>query len=293
MAKILWNGIKFVLSYCLTTFVIIIAVCFYLTRQVNSTEIDVTQYEVCSDKIDSPVRIVQLSDLHDNTDIEHIASLVNENTPDIIVTTGDMFDSSRSDLANTLSLYENLRAYTNCPIFYIAGNHETGKPELLAKLCENLKLLNVTTLKNECVTLNVNGNNINVIGFDNAAKYSAGTMNSIQADNTNYNVVLCHFPENFDKLLTSEELYYGQELSFDMNLILSGHAHGGQFRLAGYGLYAPNQGLFPKWTSGIHSLTDNEFLIISRGLGNSSFPIRINNNPEIVVVDIKPNETTK
>lgn len=288
MIKILWNGIKFALSYCLTTCVLLIALFFFLTGQINSTAIDVTHYEISSEKIEEPLRIVQLSDLHDNTDIEHIVSLVRENNPDMIVTTGDMFDASRPDLKNTISLYQQLRADTDYPIFYITGNHETGKPELLATLCAELSNLNVTVLQNECVPITVNGNDLNVIGFDNNAKYSAKLMENIQADNSRYNVVLCHFPENFDKLLTSEELYYGQSLPFDMNLILSGHAHGGQLRLAGYGLYAPNQGLFPQWTSGIHSLTDSESLIISRGLGNSSFPIRINNNPEIVVVDIKP-----
>ncbi len=90
-----------------------------------------------------------------------------------------------------------------------------------------------------------------------------------------YNILLSHRPEYFDVYVSS-----------DIDLIFSGHAHGGQFVLPFIGgLFAPGQGFFPEYTSGAHN-TDNTTLIISRGLGNSLFPLRINNPPEIIIAEL-------
>jgi predicted MPP superfamily phosphohydrolase len=92
----------------------------------------------------------------------------------------------------------------------------------------------------------------------------------------NYTVLLSHRPE----LAVVYDRY-------DVDLVLCGHAHGGQFRLPLIGgLYAPDQGFFPKYTAGIYEMTDMT-MVVSRGLGNSAFPLRFNNRPEIVVVTLK------
>jgi predicted MPP superfamily phosphohydrolase len=73
-----------------------------------------------------------------------------------------------------------------------------------------------------------------------------------------------------------------------MDLVLSGHAHGGQFRLPFVGgLFAPNQGFFPEYDSGLY--TDGQTqMIVSRGVGNSRFPVRFNNRPEVILIELKP-----
>lgn len=102
-------------------------------------------------------------------------------------------------------------------------------------------------------------------------------MCSSHYDTDNFTILLSHRPELF-------EAYKNR----DIDLVLAGHAHGGQFRTAiGGGLIAPNQGLFPKYISGLHASKKDEMqMIISRGLGNSVIPLRINNRPELVVIRI-------
>jgi predicted MPP superfamily phosphohydrolase len=96
------------------------------------------------------------------------------------------------------------------------------------------------------------------------------------AKESGYKILLSHHPE-----------YYGKYLKdLDINLILSGHAHGGQWRLFGRGVFAPGQGLFPKYTSGMY---DNK-LIVSRGIGNQMLVPRINNSKEIIVLNFKGEE---
>lgn len=259
----------------------------YLKTHINDESVQVTNYETTSGKINKPIRIVQISDLHDFQNVNEVVEKTAEADPDIIVTTGDMFDGNRPDILNTVSLYQGLLT-VGCPVYYTTGNHEASKPELLLILKENLEKIGVNVLLNDKDTIYIHNEKVNIIAFDYETKYSASKMNDIHIDNNNFNIVLCHFPENFDKLLASEELYYGEQLPFEMNLILSGHAHGGQIRLHNQGLFAPNQGYLPKWTSGIHQLTDSEYLVINRGLGNSTFPFRINNPSEIVIVDVIP-----
>ena len=104
----------------------------------------------------------------------------------------------------------------------------------------------------------------------------ATNLNGLTEDLKGYNILLSHRPELID-------IY----ASFNINLVFSGHAHGGQIRIPFIGgIIAPNQGLFPKYTSGLYEVKNTK-MVVSRGLGNSAFPIRINNRPEIVVVRFK------
>lgn len=279
--------IKVSVCFLIITIITVGSCLWYLKSNINDETVQVTNYNMSSEKVSSPIRIVQISDLHDFHNINDIITKATNAKPDIIVTTGDMFDGNRPDIQNTISLYQGLLTI-GCPIYYTTGNHEVSKPELLQLLKEDLEKIGVNILINGSETICLKEQKINIIAFDNETKYSASKMNGINIDNNYFNIVLCHFPENFDKLLASEELYYGEKLPFEMNLILSGHAHGGQIRIHNQGLYAPNQGYLPKWTSGIHQLTDCEYLVISRGLGNSTFPYRINNPAEIVSIDVIP-----
>lgn len=254
---------------------------------INDDLVATTEYVVTSDKVTEEFRVVQLSDLHDFSGVDNVVNAVVKCNPDLIVTTGDMFDANRPDLQKTISLYDELQDSLDCPILYCIGNHENSKPELLKLLKEELEKRGIEFVHNSVTTVNVKCQDINVIGIYQDMKYDK-SMSELKVDNDNFNLILCHFPENFDNLLTNESLYYGKELSWDFDLILSGHAHGGQVRWKNKGLYAPNQGYFPKFTHGKYKVTDTETLIVNSGLGNSSFPIRINNPSEISYIAIKP-----
>lgn len=254
---------------------------------INDDSVVVTEYEVQSRKVQKEFKVVQISDLHDFSGVDDAVQAVVSCNPDLIVTTGDMFDANRPDLEKTLSLYDKLQDSITCPILYCIGNHENSKPELLEILKDEIKKRGILLVHNSAILQNVNGQDINVIGIYQDMKYNK-KMTELKVNSDRFNLVLCHFPENFDNLLSNESLYYGKELDWNFDLVLSGHAHGGQFRWRDKGLYAPNQGYLPKFTHGEYKLTDTETLIVNSGLGNSAFPIRVNNPSEVVCVTIKP-----
>ena len=102
------------------------------------------------------------------------------------------------------------------------------------------------------------------------------TLKKLIEGEDNYTILLAHRPDFFDEYVKSGS-----------DLVLSGHAHGGQFRLPFVGgLYAPGQGFLPEYDSGIYT-EGSTSMIVSRGIGNSAFPIRFNNRPEIILVELK------
>ena len=206
----------------------------------------------------------------------------NEN-PDIIAVTGDIIDSRKTDTETALDFLANALAVA--PVYYVTGNHEFRIEDGKA-FVEEIKKLGVTVLENEYITLEMDNAIINLYGIDDPYFYGgymsdeegyvvAHTLDGLEkADG--FSLLLSHRPEFF-------ELY--EEYGF--SLVLSGHAHGGQFRLPFIGGFiAPGQGLFPKYDSGLYEKNGTK-MIVSRGLGNSIIPLRIFNRPEIVTVILK------
>lgn len=235
-----------------------------------------------SSKVTREFKIVHLSDLHDKQfgkDNQTLVRVVKQQKPDIIVFTGDLVDQKTEDVTSSVNMLSELNRFI--PVYYIPGNHEyrCEKAELIFRMLEeeNVEVLN---LKTQAIT--VNGADIDMIGMDEM-------VNSVESINkkmtqfeksSNFKIVLSHFPENFPR-------YYS---SYDVDLVLSGHAHGGQFNIPFIGgIYAPGQGFFPDYYKGVYS-KNGVNLVVSRGLGNSVIPLRIFNNPEVVVINIKPSE---
>lgn len=234
-----------------------------------------------------PLSIVQISDLHNqNFGLRQaiLCKKIQALRPDLIAVTGDLVDHAP---------YQHAMAFMKhvsklCPVYYVRGNHEClagnyEKQELL------LHSFGVTILKNESAVFTKDGRTYQITGLDDPifqgldANYMSlvkKTLDHLQASLPqqpsacpDFQILLAHRPELF-------HLYS----SYPYDLVLCGHAHGGQFRLPGIGgLYAPNQGIFPRYTSGLHR-ENGTAEIISRGLGNSSFPLRLFNFPEIVHV---------
>lgn len=227
----------------------------------------------------SGYRIVQISDLHNaqfGKDNCKLLKAVKNTEPDIIVITGDLVDSRRTNIDVAVSFVKQVKEIA--PVYYVTGNHEariTDYNRLRSSLLEN----GVNVLENEKMLIENNGKYISIIGINDPdfteGYFSASDLLNEKSDET-FSVLLSHRPELFKTYVRSS-----------VNLVFSGHAHGGQFRLPFIGgLYAPHQGFFPEYDSGVYTEGDTA-MVVSRGLGNSIFPVRFNNRPEIIVVELK------
>lgn len=241
----------------------------------GNTALEVTPYTVTNPQLPqefSGFRIAQVSDLHNvqmGKNNGKLLAMLEASQPDLIAITGDMVDSRRTDLDVALDFARE--AVKIAPTYYVPGNHEARIPEYPA-LKAALKELGVVILENESRMLGDENGSITLAGLTDPD--FGIPWQPLSAEN--YQVVLSHRPE----LLTRYA-----ELGFD--LVFTGHAHGGQFRLPLIGgLFAPHQGFFPQYTSGIHTQGDTA-MVISRGLGNSAFPLRFYNRPELVVVTLE------
>ncbi|MCQ4022672.1 MULTISPECIES: metallophosphoesterase [unclassified Ruminococcus] len=265
---------------------ILFALLVFLIYRSNSS-LDKTEYIISDEKIPKDFDgflIAQLSDFHNTRSEavrEQIISALLQSKPDIIVLTGDYFDYYRTDAE--ISLVYLKRLLLIAPVYYIPGNHEARISEY-QKLSENAEKLGAEVLNDRLVTIAKGNSKINVIGVRDAYFYTdyvsseqikpfTDMLNSLSAKSQNYSVLLSHRPELLDVYADA-----------GVNLVLSGHAHGGQFRLPYIGgLFSPSQGVFPKYTNGVFA-KDGTKMAVSRGIGNSSFPFRFNNNPELVYI---------
>jgi predicted MPP superfamily phosphohydrolase len=268
---------------------LIIATFFLVQLIVSNLKIEVSTYVVSTERVPEGLdgfRIVQISDLHNaefGKDNEKLIALLEEAEPDIIVISGDMIDSRNTNVKVALELAEAMVAIAPC--YYVNGNHEARLSEY-ADLGDGLTALGVVVLEDSSVTVEHDGEIFTVVGVsdpsfkvdyltDDEESVMRQTLDEL-ADTDGFTVLLSHRPELF-------ELY--AEYGFD--LVFSGHAHGGQFRLPFIGgLYAPGQGLLPEYDAGVFTSAGTN-MIVSRGIGKSVVPMRINNSPEIVVVELK------
>ena len=267
---------------------IVIGLFVFFNYQNNS--ITINEIEFKNDNIPDSFKgykILQISDLHNKefgNSQEKILSKINKINPDIIVVTGDLIDSNNTNVDVAMKLIN--KVINISPIYYISGNHEawsTSYNELKSKLEDS----GVIVLENEKMQLLKRSDTIDIIGLSDTSFISSDLLeyagnvktekllNTLSENSSNFKILLSHRPELFDTYSNSS-----------VDLVFSGHAHGGQFRLPFIGgLVAPDQGFFPKLTEGIHT-SNNTTMVISRGLGNSIIPIRLFNRPELVVVTL-------
>lgn len=258
----------------------------------GNTALEINAYTIVSNRLPrgfSGFRIAQISDLHNarmGADNGKLLTLLREAEPDIIVITGDMVDSYHTDIGIALRFAES--AMEIAPCYYVTGNHEARIAEY-DDLKSGLESAGVVVLENQRIELERNGETVALIGVDDpsfqtdyltgdSAAVMSGTLNRLTGEDA-FTILLSHRPELFDTYK-----------AHGIDLVFSGHAHGGQFRLPFVGgLVAPNQGLFPKYDSGLYT-QGNTNMLVSRGIGNSIIPIRFNNRPEIIVVELRTEE---
>jgi len=273
----------------IVTVVILVGLCGWTIW--GNTVLEINEYAIMSDKIPEAFagfRIAQVSDLHNaefGDDNEKLIELLSQTDPDMIVITGDLIDSRHTDIEIALEFARQVIYIA--PIYYVSGNHEARVREY-----EDLKMgladAGVNVLEDQKVQITREGESITLMGIDDPSfqeDYLFGDSESVarqaitdlQNESDRYTILLSHRPELFDLYVDTE-----------MDLVFSGHAHGGQFRLPFIGgLVAPNQGFFPKYDAGLFSVGSTN-MIVSRGVGNSIIPIRFNNRPEIVVAVLNP-----
>jgi len=260
--------------FLLVSIAILILLAFYIgTGVVRSLYLESTLIKLSlpsPNGVTGTVRIVQVSDLHGavfGKENQRLVELIASKSPDIIVATGDMIDVGAKNNEDCVSLFEKLR--TIAPVAYSLGNHEAERPDL-DDLVRALQAAGVYVLNNSAVRLTVHGIPLRVGGL-----YFAEHLRDMDRGDQ-IDILLCHFP---DKIA----LYS----AYGVPLVFSGHTHGGQFRIpiAHVALYAPGQGLFPQYTAGLYE-EDGSYMVVSRGLGNSRFPFRVHNPPEVVVADV-------
>lgn len=232
-------------------------------------------------------KIAQVSDIHcdrvGHSDLSFIKKIKDFN-PDIIVITGDVLDSYNNDMDIAYNILSQLAIIAPC--YFVSGNHELRLPEEYEQLINIMKKLNITYMNNSNLLITKNNESINLVGVEdynffknednlNHRANFIKTLEELYSPNR-FNILLSHRPEKFP-------IY--ADLKYE--LIFSGHAHGGQWRLPFIGgIFSPSQGFFPKYTNGNYVLEDST-IIVSQGLGNSSFPIRINNRIELVLATLK------
>lgn len=263
--------------------------CYYQNNKIVITNIKLKQ------KINNKVRIAQISDLHSkefgkNNDI--LYKKIIEQKPDIIVATGDLIDSSMKKLDEIIEFCSSINK--DIPMYYILGNNEM-RCSRVSEIVEKLKKNKICVLENEIESIEVKGNKINILGLEEKridegelfyskvnSRYGTENIEKIFSRLERLDgikIVLSHYPENFEYV---EEGAYSK---YNFDIMFSGHAHGGQFILPGIGgIFVPGQGLFPKYYKGVYG--EKNKLIVSRGLGNSGFPLRLFNRPDLVIVDL-------
>lgn len=252
-------------------------------------------YVVGSNKVREGLTLVLVSDLHTchyGKNMQELVSAVEAQKPDMLLLCGDIFNDQKNNTNAKLFLERIGRDY---PCYYVSGNHEFRSGQL-----DEMKAFagdcGICVLEGSVHEAEIRGQRIQICGIDDFemgeeliqgqleqirnACCPAGLEDGTRMDGAEpvYSVFLSHRPERIGTYL--------EQGWFD--LILSGHAHGGQWRIPGIlnGFYAPQQGLFPKYAGGRYDFPDTVF-IVGRGLARESTPIpRIFNNPEVVTVRI-------
>ena len=261
--------------------VVVVACAAGITWETN--RLVLTQVEVSSPRLPQSfdgLRIAHVSDYHNKVFMrgEPVMGLVRELTPDLIAITGDLVDRNRTNLDVGYALVDGCVA--TAPTYYVPGNHENGVKDR-AGLYQHIRDLGAHVMIFSSEEVWRGNEAIRIAGVPDpvapghwlagvAAQGPATTGDGV------FTMLLSHRPETFDEYVAAE-----------YDLVLTGHAHGGQVCLpGGQAILAPHQGFFPRYTHGVH-VQGQTAMVVSRGIGESSFPIRVNCPPEVVLVTLR------
>lgn len=252
----------------------------------ENTALECNTYTIENEKLPQAFdgyRIAQVSDLHNDEmgkNNEKLLSMLRQAQPDIIAITGDLIDYYHTDVEISLNFVKE--AVKIAPCYFVTGNHE-ARVAGYDDFRKELEVLGVCVLADAIKVLEKDGQTIYLMGVDDPyfiSKDEKGVLRKklqwLVGEDDPYTVLLSHRPGVFDIYVES-----------GVDLVLAGHLHGGQFRLPFVGgLYTPRTGFFPEYDAGLYTQAETS-MIVSRGIGNSIFPFRINNPPEVVLVELR------
>lgn len=256
--------------------IILIPFCLYQNKHLV-----ITTYKYESEKLGADLdgyRIVQISDLHNaafGKENKKLLETIRSCSPDIIVITGDLVDSNHTNVKRAAAFVEE--AVKIAPVYYVTGNHEywldTSENE---QMMQGILAAGAYDLDDEAVRIEKGESSFVLAGLDDQHLSDETLKNLFQEQKNELSIVLAHEPQ-----------YLQNYANAGADLVLTGHAHGGQIRLPFVGgIVAPDQGFLPEYTSGKYNSADTE-MIVSRGLGNSIIPVRLFNYPEVVCVELR------
>mgnify|MGYP000687692801 CR=1 FL=1 len=266
-------------KYIKSAIVLLIVITLLLFCNFQNKHLETTHYTYEAEQLGVDLdgyRIVQISDLHNakfGKNNQKLVDRIRECAPDMIVLTGDLVDSNHTNVDRAVQFVNEIVKI--CPVYYVTGNHEywldTSEYE---NLMDGVASAGVIILDNQVVEISRWDAKFRLVGLDDKS-LADGTLEALLSDEKELTVVLAHEPQ-----------YFARYAGTGVDLVLSGHAHGGQFRLPFVGgIVAPDQGFLPEYTSGEYYMNGTE-MIVSRGLGNSVIPVRLFNYPQIVCVEL-------
>ena len=265
---------------------IIIGVAVYIYSLYTQTHYRITFYQETSGKVSGNIRIAVISDIHNREYGENNRTLISDIRaldPDLILFPGDMVILDEEDYQPMLNLVSELSGIAPC--YGVLGNHESERIYYRddRELPEKFKNAGLKLLRNATEEIRIGNDVIQLIGVEGSpygfeAYGGREFMDKTVINPYAYSILMDHVPIIFEPQLSV----------YDFDLGIAGHVHGGIVRLPFIGgLYTQEEGFFPRFTSGEYKLEKQQILIISAGLGDSKpFPPRINNLPELVVIDI-------
>ena len=256
--------------------IILIPFCLYQNKHLV-----ITTYTYESEKLGADLdgyRIVQISDLHNaefGKENKKLLETIRSCSPDIIIITGDLVDSNHTNVERAVAFVKE--AVKIAPVYYVTGNHEYWlDPSENEQMMQGILAAGAYDLDDEAVGIEKGDSSFLLVGLDDQHLSDETLKNLLQEQKNELSIVLAHEPQYLQNYANAEA-----------DLVLTGHAHGGQIRLPFVGgIVAPDQGFLPEYTSGQYNSADTE-MIVSRGLGNSIIPVRLFNYPEVVCVELR------
>lgn len=287
-------------KYIKSALVLLIVIALLLFCSYQNRHLETTYYTYKAEQLGADLegyRIVQISDLHNvkfGKNNQKLVDRIRECEPDMIVLTGDLVDSNHTNVDRAVQFVDEIVKI--CPVYYVTGNHEywLEKSEY-DELMDGLVSAGVVILDNQVVEISRGDAKFRLVGLDDRS-LADGTLEALLSDESIRNNQAEQKEEIADNedsgekeltvVLAHEPQYLARYAGTGVDLVLSGHAHGGQFRLPFVGgIVAPDQGFLPEYTAGEYYMNGTK-MIVSRGLGNSVIPVRLFNYPEIVCVDL-------
>ena len=271
------------------TITIFVIVLLAVLRIWESSSIETTKIVYSDPKIPAAfdgMKIVQVSDLHNKkfgAQQKRLLDKVEDASPDIILITGDLIDRRTTNTEVAMDFVRG--AIEMAPVYYVSGNHESWSG-IYPEICEQLESLGVIIMDDFATELVRDGESARIIGLADPDFYTTNYLEGANTIHLEETLNRLSERDSFQILLSHRPELIGLYARAGVDLVFSGHAHGGQIRFPFIGaIVAPDQGLFPKYTDGSYML-DETTMVVSRGLGNSVVPIRTLNRPEIIVVTL-------